>query len=119
MIPSFPSPFSLPLPSPPSPSPAPSPSLAPSLPPSPLPRPEQTLHALNEGNIPTAGSVVDAFNRAVVDRCMALYNEKVGSPHLIQPLFLSPRDSPHGGCFAAFSCIFLLFSMGFLHSPYT
>ncbi|KAG0564101.1 hypothetical protein KC19_8G082700 [Ceratodon purpureus] len=35
---------------------------------------EQTLEALNKGEIPSAGYVVEAFNRAVVDRCLALYN---------------------------------------------
>ncbi|GJP43245.1 hypothetical protein CLOM_g2731 [Closterium sp. NIES-68] len=36
---------------------------------------EKTLNALNKGHIPTAGSVVDAFNRAVQDKCLALYHE--------------------------------------------
>jgi hypothetical protein len=34
----------------------------------------QTLEALNKGEIPSAGYVVEAFNIAVVDRCLALYN---------------------------------------------
>ena len=34
----------------------------------------QTLEALNKGEIPSAGYVVEAFNRAVVDRCLGLYN---------------------------------------------
>ncbi|CAI7927785.1 unnamed protein product, partial [Closterium sp. NIES-54] len=36
---------------------------------------EKTLSALNKGHIPTAGSVVDAFNRAVQDKCLALYHD--------------------------------------------
>ncbi|CAI5471277.1 unnamed protein product, partial [Closterium sp. Yama58-4] len=36
---------------------------------------EKTLNALNKGHIPTAGSVVDAFNRAVQDKCLAIYHE--------------------------------------------
>nr|XP_024360229.1 guanylate-binding protein 4-like isoform X2 [Physcomitrium patens] len=38
---------------------------------------EQTLDALNKGEIPSAGYVVEAFNRAVVDRCVALYNTRM------------------------------------------
>ncbi|CAI5494657.1 unnamed protein product [Closterium sp. Naga37s-1] len=36
---------------------------------------EKTLNALNKGHIPTAGSVVDAFNRAVQDKCLVLYHD--------------------------------------------
>ncbi|OAE18763.1 hypothetical protein AXG93_2396s1140 [Marchantia polymorpha subsp. ruderalis] len=34
---------------------------------------EQVLDALNQGEIPSAGSVVDSFNRGVMDRCLLIY----------------------------------------------
>eukprot|EP00249_Psilotum_nudum_P012527 c23835_g1_i1 orf=307-1830(-) len=40
---------------------------------------EQTLEALNKGQIPSAGSVVDAFNREVVYRCMEAYKGNISS----------------------------------------
>lgn len=33
----------------------------------------QVLDALNQGEIPSAGSVVDSFNRGVMDRCLLIY----------------------------------------------
>ncbi|KAJ7558218.1 hypothetical protein O6H91_04G029100 [Diphasiastrum complanatum] len=38
---------------------------------------KQTLEALNKGDIPTAGSVVDTFNHAVVDQCIKFYDNEV------------------------------------------
>lgn len=40
---------------------------------------EQTLEALNKGKIPSAGSVVDVFNRGVVERVMAEYGRRVAA----------------------------------------
>ncbi|CAI5472647.1 unnamed protein product, partial [Closterium sp. Yama58-4] len=44
---------------------------------------EKTLNALNKGHIPTAGSVVDAFNRAVQDKCLAIYHQAIR--HVLLP----------------------------------
>ncbi|EFJ35720.1 hypothetical protein SELMODRAFT_438593 [Selaginella moellendorffii] len=46
---------------------------------------EQTLEALNEGEFPSAGSVVDSFNRVVIDRCMKAYNEDLSKLKLPMP----------------------------------
>eukprot|EP00897_Mesotaenium_endlicherianum_P008252 jgi/Mesen1/7455/ME000389S06798 len=46
---------------------------------------EKTLEALNKGKIPTAGSVVDFFNRGVVTRCLELYTRQVARQRLPVP----------------------------------
>ncbi|KAL5702148.1 hypothetical protein ACHQM5_027399 [Ranunculus cassubicifolius] len=39
---------------------------------------EKILEALNKGEIPTTGSLVEVFNKGILERCMKLYNEKMG-----------------------------------------
>ncbi|KAL2635536.1 hypothetical protein R1flu_007015 [Riccia fluitans] len=46
---------------------------------------EQVLDALNQGEIPTAGSVVDSFNRGVLDRCVELYESLMSKVKLPVP----------------------------------
>ncbi|KAK9201583.1 hypothetical protein WN944_016789 [Citrus x changshan-huyou] len=44
---------------------------------------EQILEALNKGEIPSTGSLVEVFNKGILERCLKLYNErmaKVGLP---------------------------------------
>jgi len=33
---------------------------------------------LNKGEIPSTGSLVEVFNKAIVERCLKLYNERMG-----------------------------------------
>ncbi|KAF5482316.1 hypothetical protein F2P56_002897 [Juglans regia] len=38
---------------------------------------EQILEALNKGEIPSTGSLVEVFNKGILDRCLKLYSEKM------------------------------------------
>lgn len=46
---------------------------------------EQILEALNKGEIPSTGSLVEVFNKAILERCMKLYNQRMDSLHLPVP----------------------------------
>ena len=37
----------------------------------------QIIEALNKGEIPSTGSLVEVFNKKIVERCLKLYNEKM------------------------------------------
>lgn len=37
----------------------------------------QILDALNKGEIPSTGSLVEVFNKGIVERCVKLYNERM------------------------------------------
>ncbi|PIA31588.1 hypothetical protein AQUCO_04900111v1 [Aquilegia coerulea] len=39
---------------------------------------EKILEALNKGEIPSTGSLVEVFNKGILERCMKLYNERMG-----------------------------------------
>ncbi|GMI98734.1 GUANYLATE-BINDING PROTEIN-LIKE 2 [Hibiscus trionum] len=39
---------------------------------------EQILDALNKGEIPSTGSLVEVFNKGILERCLKLYNERMG-----------------------------------------
>ncbi|KAL3849916.1 hypothetical protein ACJIZ3_011798 [Penstemon smallii] len=39
---------------------------------------EQILDALNKGEIPSTGSLVEIFNKGILERCMKLYNDRMG-----------------------------------------
>ncbi|XWS31502.1 hypothetical protein CRYUN_Cryun23aG0081700 [Craigia yunnanensis] len=39
---------------------------------------EQILEALNKGEIPSTGSLVEVFNRGILERCLKLYSERMG-----------------------------------------
>ncbi|KAL2323498.1 hypothetical protein Fmac_027877 [Flemingia macrophylla] len=45
---------------------------------------EQILEALNKGEIPSTGSLVEVFNKNILERCLKLYSEKMTK--LILPL---------------------------------
>ncbi|EER98071.2 hypothetical protein BDA96_02G055400 [Sorghum bicolor] len=38
----------------------------------------QILEALNKGEIPSTGSLVEIFNKAILERCLKVYNERMG-----------------------------------------
>ncbi|KAG0481446.1 hypothetical protein HPP92_012304 [Vanilla planifolia] len=38
---------------------------------------EQILEALNKGEIPSTGSLVEIFNKAILERCLKLYNQQM------------------------------------------
>ncbi|KAL3647805.1 hypothetical protein CASFOL_008773 [Castilleja foliolosa] len=38
---------------------------------------EQILDALNKGEIPSTGSLVEVFNKGILDRCLKLYNNRM------------------------------------------
>ncbi|KAK4848870.1 hypothetical protein QYF36_018198 [Acer negundo] len=45
---------------------------------------EQILEALNKGEIPSTGSLVEVFNKGILERCLKLYNERMAK--LVFPL---------------------------------
>ncbi|OMO78358.1 hypothetical protein CCACVL1_14433, partial [Corchorus capsularis] len=46
---------------------------------------EQILEALNKGEIPSTGSLVDFFNKGILERCLKLYGERIGKLGLPMP----------------------------------
>ena len=44
----------------------------------------QILEALNKGEIPSTGSLVEVLNKAILERCLKLYNERMDG--LVLPL---------------------------------
>ncbi|OAY82516.1 Guanylate-binding protein 4 [Ananas comosus] len=46
---------------------------------------EQILEALNKGEIPSTGSLVEIFNKVILERCLKVYNERMGSLGLPVP----------------------------------
>ncbi|XP_039684133.1 guanylate-binding protein 4 isoform X2 [Medicago truncatula] len=40
---------------------------------------EQILDALNKGEIPSSGSLVEVFNKGIIERCLKLYGEKMAT----------------------------------------
>ncbi|CAI8602908.1 unnamed protein product [Vicia faba] len=45
---------------------------------------KQILDALNKGEIPSSGSLVEVFNKGIIERCLKLYSEKMAT--LVLPL---------------------------------
>ncbi|KAK6260021.1 hypothetical protein SCA6_014495 [Theobroma cacao] len=45
---------------------------------------EQILEALNKGEIPSTGSLVEVFNKGILERCLKLYSERMG--RLVLPM---------------------------------
>ncbi|OAY82517.1 Guanylate-binding protein 4, partial [Ananas comosus] len=46
---------------------------------------DQILEALNKGEIPSTGSLVEIFNKVILERCLKVYNERMGSLGLPVP----------------------------------
>lgn len=42
----------------------------------------QILEALNKGEIPSTGSLVEVFNKGILERCLKLYNGHMGGLRL-------------------------------------
>ncbi|WVZ60866.1 hypothetical protein U9M48_010829 [Paspalum notatum var. saurae] len=47
---------------------------------------EQILEALNKGEIPSTGSLVEIFNKAILERCLKVYREKMDGLGLPVPV---------------------------------
>ncbi|XP_043713776.1 guanylate-binding protein 4-like isoform X2 [Telopea speciosissima] len=45
---------------------------------------EQILEALNKGEIPSTGSLVEVFNKGILEQCLKLYNHRMGEVGLPQ-----------------------------------
>nr|DAD19707.1 TPA_asm: hypothetical protein HUJ06_021170 [Nelumbo nucifera] len=46
---------------------------------------EQILEALNKGEIPSTGSLVEVFNKGILERCLKLYDQRMGELRLPLP----------------------------------
>ncbi|XVF71906.1 hypothetical protein PTKIN_Ptkin12aG0077600 [Pterospermum kingtungense] len=46
---------------------------------------EQILEALNKGEIPSTGSLVEVFNKGILERCLKLYSERMRKLELPMP----------------------------------
>ncbi|CAN6441127.1 unnamed protein product [Victoria cruziana] len=46
---------------------------------------EQIVEALNKGEIPSTGSLVEVFNKAILERCLKLYSEAISNIQLPLP----------------------------------
>ncbi|KAK7345877.1 hypothetical protein VNO77_16490 [Canavalia gladiata] len=46
---------------------------------------EQILEALNKGEIPSTGSLVEVFNKGILEKCLNLYSEKMATLNLPLP----------------------------------
>ncbi|XP_044503119.1 guanylate-binding protein 4-like isoform X2 [Mangifera indica] len=54
---------------------------------------EQILEALNKGEIPSTGSLLEVFNKGVLERCLKLYNERMAKLNL--PLSAQTLQDAH------------------------
>ncbi|XP_022155811.1 guanylate-binding protein 5 isoform X2 [Momordica charantia] len=43
---------------------------------------EQILEALNKGEIPSTGSLVEVFNKGILERCLKVYSDRMATLHL-------------------------------------
>ncbi|CAK9143778.1 unnamed protein product [Ilex paraguariensis] len=56
---------------------------------------EQILEALNKGEIPSTGSLVEVFNKGILERCLKLYSERMAK--LVLPLSEQSLQEVHKG----------------------
>lgn len=56
---------------------------------------EQILEALNKGEIPSTGSLVEVFNKGILERCLKLYSERMSKLRL--PLPKHSLEEAHEG----------------------
>jgi UDP-galactopyranose mutase len=54
----------------------------------------QILEALNKGEIPSTGSLVEVFNKGILERCLKVYNERMERVSL--PVSLDELQQIHG-----------------------
>jgi len=64
----------------------------------------QILEALNKVEIPSMGSLVEVFNKAIVERCLKLYNERMGRAGL--PVSMDKLQQFHELAKDAARCLF-------------
>lgn len=64
----------------------------------------QILDALNKGEIPSTGSLVEVFNKGILERCMKLYSEKMGNVALplSEKSLLEAHEESRGEAMKAF-----------------
>lgn len=55
----------------------------------------QILEALNKGEIPSTGSLVEVFNKNILEKCLKLYSEKMAK--IILPLPTESLQGAHDG----------------------
>ncbi|KMZ75694.1 Guanylate-binding-like protein [Zostera marina] len=53
---------------------------------------EQILEALNKGDIPTTGSLVEVFNKEIVERCLKLYSQWMDNVILPLPVYMLQQE---------------------------
>ncbi|KAH0887071.1 hypothetical protein HID58_063167 [Brassica napus] len=65
---------------------------------------EQILDALNKGEIPSTGSLVEIFNKDIVERCVKLYNERMVKLRLpmSEEYLQSAHETAHNEAIKAF-----------------
>ncbi|XP_010554459.1 PREDICTED: guanylate-binding protein 7-like isoform X2 [Tarenaya hassleriana] len=65
---------------------------------------EQILDALNKGEIPSTGSLVEVFNKGILERCVKLYNERMSRLRLpmSEESLRSAHEAAHGETTKAF-----------------
>ncbi|KAM7527245.1 hypothetical protein LguiB_030655 [Lonicera macranthoides] len=56
---------------------------------------EQILEALNKGEIPSTGSLVEVFNKGILERCLKLYSERMTK--LVLPISEQSLQTEHEG----------------------
>ncbi|KAK3036888.1 hypothetical protein RJ639_031506 [Escallonia herrerae] len=56
---------------------------------------EQILEALNKGEIPSTGSLVEVFNKGILERCLKLYTDRMAK--LVLPLSEQSLQIAHEG----------------------
>nr|WRQ20306.1 guanylate-binding protein 5 [Citrullus colocynthis] len=54
---------------------------------------EQILEALNKGEIPSTGSLVEVFNKGILERCLKIYSDRMATVPL--PITEQSLDSAH------------------------
>ena len=64
----------------------------------------QILDALNKGEIPSTGSLVEIFNKDIVERCVKLYNERMVKLRLpmSEEYLQSAHETAHNEAIKAF-----------------
>ncbi|XP_010527336.1 PREDICTED: guanylate-binding protein 4 [Tarenaya hassleriana] len=65
---------------------------------------EQILDALNKGEIPSTGSLVEIFNKGILERCVKLYNERMSRLRLpmLEESLRDAHEVAHGEAIKAF-----------------
>ncbi|KAK1354770.1 hypothetical protein POM88_048026 [Heracleum sosnowskyi] len=54
---------------------------------------EQILEALNKGEIPSTGSLVEVFNKGILERCLQLYNDRMEK--VVLPVSVESLQAAH------------------------